>query len=1106
MLHGVRGPFAAVAQSSATAAVPPAISTITGVRRLSQEQARANPAAELRGIVTWLDTASSGFVLADESAAIWVYGPVPERLAVGSRVQVLGRAIEGYFTVTLRADQVSLLGTGPLPAPVDALAREQLQGKWDNFRMAVTGTLFHRPNLNGQPGLLLLSDGVPIWLTGPGQMPAFPSGLVTAEVTGISSLGVRERQILDCGLLLDSWSQLKLVRTNLEAPAAVTVRGLLNGTNGAWLDRRVELEGVITWKTASRFVLQDAGQGILVHLTNRIATPPGHRVRVTGAAERTPQRLEFLAAAVRDLGTNPLPAAVTPEATASLADPDLFGRKVRVPGRLVYRRTEGLRDDWVLVRAGGTETFRFERESGPNDRLASIPVDSTVEALGVLLPLAGGEDRPAEAELFLESSDSVWLQEGPPLPRSVTFTFAAVAAGSLLVSLLGAAWWLHSRRVQGLHQRQLESENRLQRRFALIAETASDQILTLNLRGHITFINPVGHRLLAHPGDSLLGQPYARWIAPEHRAPWMAAMAAVAAGEDVRPFDIELERMDRSRVEIEVVLRRLSEEELHCIGRDLTEARQAQRELARQELQLRTIVDSMAEGILVMDARGVMLSVNPAAETILGIRRQEVVGRRMRTDWECRDADGLPVPPERYPIFRTLKTGISVDAFELSLQHPSGRRSWLAINSRVLVRGTTGEIEQVIATFTDITARREAEQQRQQLEEQLRRSESLRALGTLAGGVAHDFNNLLASMLGNADLSLAMLPADHPAAENSREIAAAAKRGAELVRRILSFSRPHSTGQHPVLLSAVVEEAARVVTRTLPPTVQLHWQAEPDEQPVMGDRTQLHQAIVNLCTNAAHAMETSGGRVEVTLGSVTSPAEQVPAGTGIPAGPTMRLRVRDTGCGMDAETIARIFEPFFTTKGPGRGTGLGMAIVNSVVQAHGGHITVESAPGRGTTVEVLLPALVARVVRELPPMEEAPLTPVGGGQRVLVVDDDSAVLRLTATALGRAGFRVTALGNPTEAWGRFSADPAAFDVLVTDLSMPEQSGVDLALAIRAVRPDLPVIIVTGYGPTAEQLLAKAEGKFPVLPKPFAVAELVKRVQAEHAKIAAGPEI
>jgi hypothetical protein len=201
-----------------------------------------------------------------------------------------------------------------------------------------------------------------------------------------------------------------------------------------------------------------------------------------------------------------IPEAVAPTPIASLADPELFGRRAWLTGGLVYRHPKGVRDDWVQVRASGTETLRLERESGPADRLASVAVDSTVEAQGVLLPLTGNENRPVEAELCLDSSDSIRLVEGPPLPRRVTLPLAAVAVLSVLGLIDGAAWWFHARLEQGLRQHQLESENRLQRRFALIAETASDQVLTLDLRGHITFINPVGHRLLSQPGDSPVGQ------------------------------------------------------------------------------------------------------------------------------------------------------------------------------------------------------------------------------------------------------------------------------------------------------------------------------------------------------------------------------------------------------------------------------------------------------------------------------------------------------------------------------------------------------------------------------------------------------------------------
>jgi len=213
---------AGLAQDSPGVNGPPMLSSIEVVRRLSLAQARAGPKVDLTGVITWLDVRNSGFVLADDASATWVEGPLPGGLRVGSRVRVVGRVVEGYFTVSVRGDSVELLGTGQLPEFRNVPPREQLQGQWDLFRVAATGSLFNRPNVDGQVGLVLLSDGVPIWLAGPDPAPQFPSGTVFAEAAGISSLGVRERQIIDCRLLLDSWDQLKLIRTNLVAPAGVT--------------------------------------------------------------------------------------------------------------------------------------------------------------------------------------------------------------------------------------------------------------------------------------------------------------------------------------------------------------------------------------------------------------------------------------------------------------------------------------------------------------------------------------------------------------------------------------------------------------------------------------------------------------------------------------------------------------------------------------------------------------------------------------------------------------------------------------------------------------------------------------------------------------------
>ncbi len=1079
-------------QTPGGAATVPALTNLVTIRSLSLPEARLHLPVDLTGVITWNSDDDTGFVIDNGRSALWIYGRAPAAGRVGSLVRIRGRVTEGYYTVSAFAEQADDLGIAPLPAPRRVPAREQLQGIWDNHRVAVEGTIFHRPNSGGVTELVLLSDGVHLWLSGPAIPAALPPDGTRAEVTGISSLGIRERQIVDCSLLLASWDQIRPLPETNAAPEPVAIREILRGTNGAWLDRPVGLSGTVTWRNASQFVLQDATQGILVQLTNTPAPPTGRRLRVVGGAHRTPGGLGFVASAFEDLGPAALPEPLVPRPDQLLDDPALFGRRIRLAGRLAYRQVSAGLDEWDLVRPGSLENFRFELDRFAGGPMPSFALESTLEVVGVLLPAIGGTNQgPSENVLLPDSPAAVTLLHPPPLPRELTLALAGIAGGSLLLLLGGTAWWGHARRLARVREQQLEAENRLKQRLALIAETASDLIVTLSNSGEITFANPVGQRLLA--GDaSPVGAQFSRWLVAEHVPPWNAALGTVAAGLSVSPFEIRLDHAPGPPVELEVVLRRLNASELQCIGRDLTEGRQAQRELVRQELRLRTIVDSMAEGILVLDANLTVLSLNPAAERILGVDRATFVGSPVSVFGECVGADGRPLAPDDYPMRKTVRTGSGVDAFQLGFSRHPERRCWLSLNSRVLAVDRDGQVRQLLATFTDITARITAEQQRIELEEQLRRSETLRALGTLAGGVAHDFNNLLASILGNADLSLLELPASHPVAEHVREIAVASRRGAELVRRILSFSRPDTGQRRPLLLSSVVDEAAAVVQRAKPGGVRFQWSAVGTELPVLGDRTQLHQAVTNLCTNAFHALEERGGELEVRVDLIAFTPEQAAVHPPLPAGPVVRLTVRDTGCGMDAATSARLFEPFFTTKDPGRGTGLGMAIVNSVVQAHEGCIRVDSEPGRGTTIRLLLPALTA-APPEPAAAGPAPAAARGQGQTVLLVDDDPAVLRMSARAVVTLGYAVVTATSPADALRQLEERRGEIRLVITDLSMPERSGVDFALDLRQRWPDLPVLIVTGYGPNADQQLARAGGQFPVLGKPFRLPELAREL-------------
>jgi PAS domain S-box-containing protein len=1103
LLGGGFGWGTAVVAAEPPGATGAVLTNLSAVRSLSVAAAGENPAVSVEGVATWVDRIAHGLFLDDGQTAVWVDGlspgGLPPNLALGSRVRAVGIAHAGFFTPAVSSSNLTVLGQTALPPARLARAWEQRLGRWDGLRVSVEGTLFATRDASGKLEHRVLSDGVAIALVGLGPAPAtFAAAPRRVRVIGVSSLAISERrEPLDCSLLVADWGQVQFLVPDPAPPALVPAASLAQATNASWLDRLIAVDGVVTWHGADRFTLQDASGGLMVQVTN--APPPAvrTRARVVGGARRLGEEIELVATEFSPMaGVVAWPEAKPVKDGEPLADIRLDGLRVELTGRLVHRRRQGRHEEWLLVRPERPEHFRAVLPSDQDlSALAALEVDSTVRVKGVLQRELDSAGRATDSLVLVATADDLKLVSAPPLSRRSGLALMGITAAALLGSLVGGAWWWHTLRMGRARQQQLEAENRHQSRFALIAATASDQIVTLNYRGHITFINPVGERLLARADDSVLGQPYARWVAPEFRAAWMAAVAAAAAGQELKPFDVEVERADGARREVEVLLRRLGEAELQCIGRDLTDSRRAQRELARQELQLRTIVDSMAEGIVVIDAGRTVVSLNPAAEKILGVGRASLLGTVLPPDWDCTLPDGTRLEPEAYPIIRTLRTGEGFDAFQFSFLGGDGQRRWLSVNSRVLSRDGAGAPQQVIATFTDITARRTAEQQQQQLEEQLRRSETLRALGTLAGGVAHDFNNLLACILGNADLSLAELPPEHPVAENCHEIATAARRGADLVRRILSFSRPQTTRRDTLLLSSVVEEAAQVASKVMPPGVRFQRRIVPDERPIHGDRTQWHQVLVNLCTNAAHALEDRGGDLAIEVASAEISAAEATTLPPLKAGPAVRLTVRDTGCGMDAATLARVFEPFFSTKGPGRGTGLGMAIVNSVVQAHDGRIIIESVPGQGTRVEVLLPAAGIDSTSNVAAgrLDEPPR---GLGERVLAVDDDPSVLRLIERLLRQLGYEVTAVGSPLVAMERLRQQPGHFRLLLTDLSMPEQSGVDLALNVRAELPGLPIVIVTGYGPTADQQLARSGGQFPVLNKPLDLPELARTLRRQ----------
>lgn len=390
--------------------------------------------------------------------------------------------------------------------------------------------------------------------------------------------------------------------------------------------------------------------------------------------------------------------------------------------------------------------------------------------------------------------------------------------------------------------------------------------------------------------------------------------------------------------------------------------------------------------------------------------------------------------------------------------------------------------------------------ERQRLEDQYRQSQKMEAVGTLAGGIAHDFNNVLTGISGYCELAQMELPPDAPAATHLQAVRAGAKRAAELVRQIMAFSRQQSPQRQPIVLSRVVDEAMRLLRATIPATVEIKTQYEGGLPCVLADATSIHQIVVNLCTNACHAMRDRPGRLEVSLMSVTVDQDFAQAHPGLKIGRYVQLGVADTGSGMDAATVARIFEPFFTTKAPGEGTGLGLSVVHGIVQSHDGGIFVYSQPGEGTRFRIYLPEHGGEAMVEAEALDELPR---GRGERVLYVEDEPQLALMGRQMLVRLGYTPEVRERPLEALALLRAQPAAFELLVTDLTMPEMTGLELARRARKIRPGLPVVLMSGYASTLSLEKLEGLGVGELLTKPHSLAAFARAIEKVRRRTA-GP--
>ncbi len=410
---------------------------------------------------------------------------------------------------------------------------------------------------------------------------------------------------------------------------------------------------------------------------------------------------------------------------------------------------------------------------------------------------------------------------------------------------------------------------------------------------------------------------------------------------------------------------------------------------------------------------------------------------------------------------------------EHRVQCKDGSWKWVLSRGVVIAHDDEGKPSRMVGTHSDITELKHAEAQQRLLEAQLRESQKMEAIGTLAGGVAHDFNNLLAAILGNLALAREDVGPGHLAQESLGEINRAAIRARQLVQQILAFSRRQAQLLTHQPLAPLVEEALTLMRSLLPAGVKLTTRMGGGDLPVLADAMQIQQVLMNLCTNAWQALDGRPGEVTVALRPVRLDAARALQVGGIPAGMYASLSVADNGPGMDATTQQRIFEPFFTTKAPGAGTGLGLSVVHGIVKAHNGAIALSSRPGEGARFDVYLPLAGAAEAPAVaaPAVPAAALPASASGRHVMYVDDYEAMVFLVGRLLRKQGYRVSTFTSGESALAWIREHPDAIDLLLTDQNMPGMSGVDLARESRLVRPDLRVAIVSGH--VNDRLLAEA---------------------------------
>jgi len=630
-----------------------------------------------------------------------------------------------------------------------------------------------------------------------------------------------------------------------------------------------------------------------------------------------------------------------------------------------------------------------------------------------------------------------------------------------------------------------DSETRLE-----VLSRASFEAIFLSEKGVCLDQNQAAERMFGYTRAEAVGRSGTEWIVPEDRE--MVKNNMLSGYE--RPYEATALRKDGTTFPCEMQAR-MTDYKGHSIRvtalRDITERRCVEEALRDSEEKYRFLAENMADIVWTVDLEVKTTFVSSSIEKVLGFTPEERKRQSLDEIMTAESSHRVMAKLQEELLREEDPTADPDRSLIIDIQHyrKDGSTLWME-NTVKALRDPAGAIVGIYGVSRDISERKRAEEEKEKLRAQLLQAQKMESIGTMAGGIAHDFNNILAIIIGNTEMAIKDVPEWNQGRKNLDEVIKASLRARDMVKQILAFSRQTEQEQKPMRLRPIVEDSLRLIRSTTPTTIEIRQDLNVRTDTVLGDPTQVSQILMNLCTNATHAMREKGGVLEVSLGNTELDPEAAALHQDLPAGEYVALTVSDSGHGMGPETLARIFDPYFTTKGVGEGSGMGLSVVHGIVKNHGGAIRAESGPGKGTSFEVLLPLLVQDVEPASVGLASLPT----GSEHVLFVDDEEGIADLGGRMLQHLGYQVTVRTSSREALEVFEAQPEQYDLLVTDMTMPTMTGMDLSRELLRIRPGLPIVLCTGFSDMVTEDSAKQMGIEAFVMKPLVMREIAETVR------------